>query len=193
VWDQMRKSGVAGSCRVLQCVAVCCSVLQCVSVCCSVLQCEQLHLEVYGWRGIEYVDLARMMLQCVVVCCSVLQCVAMCCGASCGVVTRGRLRLAWYRMRKSGKHDVAVCCSVSCSVSCSGIVAVCCSVAVCHSGACGSLLLAWDGIENLGRTMLQCVAVCCSVLQCVAVCCSVLQCNVAALHVCEEGCFKGVV
>jgi len=48
-------------------------------VSCSVLQCEQFHSEVYGWRGIEYVDLARMMLQCVVVCCSVLQCVAMCC------------------------------------------------------------------------------------------------------------------
>jgi len=27
---------VSGSCRVLQCVAVCCSVLQCVAVCCSV-------------------------------------------------------------------------------------------------------------------------------------------------------------
>jgi len=34
---------VSGSCRVLQCVAVCCSVLQCVAVCCSVLQ-RALHL-----------------------------------------------------------------------------------------------------------------------------------------------------
>jgi len=35
----------------------------------------------------------------------------------------------------------------------------------------------------LWRSMLQCVAVCCSVLQCVAVCCSVLQC-VAAWYTC---------
>ena len=33
-----RRSYVAVSCSVLQCVAVCCSVLQCVAVCCSVLQ-----------------------------------------------------------------------------------------------------------------------------------------------------------
>jgi len=31
-------------------------------------------------------------------------------------------------------------------------------------------------MSNQESSMLQCVAVCCSVLQCVAVCCSVLQC-----------------
>jgi len=35
----------------------------------------------------------------------------------------------------------------------------------------------YDGsAATLGRSVLQCAAVCCSVLQCVAVCCSVLQC-----------------
>ena len=39
-----------------------------------------------------------------------------------------------------------------------------------------SLHSSLDSIPGLLRTVLQCVAMCCSVLQCVAVCCSVLQC-----------------
>jgi len=63
---------------------------------------------------------------------------------------------------------VAVCCSVL------QYVAVCC-VAVCDKRTKFHLRFITE--RSLIRySVLQCVAVCCSVLQCVAVCCSVLQC-----------------
>ena len=48
---------------------------------------------------------------------------------------------------------------------------MCCSVLQCVAVCCSVLLESVQG--DLRR--IQCVAVCCSVLQCVAVCCSVLQ------------------
>jgi len=81
---------------------------------------------------------------------SVLQCVVVCCS----VMQRGA---AWL----SVVQCVAQYDSGSCSV-------VQCGAVYCVLRACSPLML--------GRSMLQYVAVCCSVLQCVAVCCSVLQC-----------------
>jgi len=57
-----------------------------------------------------------------------------------------------------------VCCSL---LQC---VAMCCNIILLHSRSIDTL------IKGLNTSVLQCVAVCCSVLQCVVVCCSVLQC-----------------
>ena len=60
-------------------------------------------------------------------------------------------------------------------------VAPCCSVLQCVAVRC----IVWSGqqckhectwLVKIEGSVLQCVAVCCSVLQCVAVCCSVMQC-----------------
>jgi len=56
---------------------------------------------------------------------------------------------------------------------------VCCSVLQCAaiSSVCSQLhLLYFLWYHSVNRSVLQCVAVCCSALQCVAVCFSVLQC-----------------
>ena len=89
---------------------------------------------------------------------------------------------------------VAVCCSAwQCvTVFCSVLqcVAVCCIVYVSHlrrRSACVRLAASADarGLTNQRvRSMLQCVAACCSVLQCVAVCCSVLQCVAVCCMLC---------
>ena len=51
---------------------------------------------------------------------------------------------------------------------------MCCSVLQCVAVRCS--VLSWIYAEARHIALFQCVAVCCSVLQCVAVCCSVLQC-----------------
>ena len=66
--------GVAGCCRVLQCVTVCCSVLQDVAVCRNVSQCVAVRC-----RVLQRVAVCCSVLRCAAVCCSVLQCVAVCC------------------------------------------------------------------------------------------------------------------
>ena len=52
---------VAACCSVLQCVAVCCSVLQCVAVCCRVLQCVAVFLhrliQIHPCQGIYLLSL----------------------------------------------------------------------------------------------------------------------------------------
>jgi len=60
---------------------------------------------------------------------------------------------------------VAACCTMRCSV----LQRVALSLSLTQE-------YAWDSVARIMMSMLQCVAVCCSVLQCVAVCCSVLQC-----------------
>ena len=136
VLKQSKKPGGAAQCP---CVAVCCSVLQCVAVCCSVLQCDAV---------------CCSLLQSVAVCCSLLQSVAVCC---------------------SLLQSVAVCCNV---FQC---VPVCSSVLQCaewgiflwmRSGRALRSALNQSS-ELCGVAQYPCVAVCCSVLQCVAVCCSV--------------------
>ena len=53
-------------------------------------------------------------------------------------------------------------------------VAMCCSVL--QRAAVFCVAVPRSSGKSLRHTVMQCVAVCCSVLQCVAVCCSVLQC-----------------
>jgi len=143
---------------VVQCVALCCSVVQCVDVAgCNTLQHTATHCNTLRHA----------------VCCSVLQCVAMLQGAT-GAISASN----------NGVHNKvtsAVCCSVlqRVAVCCSVLqcAAVCCNVlvcvAVCHRHNQRLYPRRWH--RSHASTMLQCVAVCCSVLQCVAVCCSVLQ------------------
>jgi len=111
----------------------------CVAVCCRVLQCV-----VTGCCSV---------LQCCVcvwqfMFCSVLQYVAVCCSMLLqGVVTCYKLHSAVYMY---GGSCGAVCCSV---LQC--VVAGCCSV--------------------LQRCVCRWYVMCCSILQSVAVCCSVLR------------------
>jgi len=127
--------------------------LQCVAV-----YCNAYHVIRFVERVMQCVAVCCSVLQCVAVCCIVLQCVAMCCNVL---------------------QCVAVCCSVlqcaSCNQTSSNLadqhahpwvgVAMCCRVLQCFT--------VWS--TSRFYSMLQCVAVCCSVLQCVAVYCSVLQ------------------
>jgi len=96
------------------------------------------------------------VLQCVAVCCSALQCVAACCSVlqrvalSCSVLhclaqTHARRRTATSCLMVELNKRAFVTCK-SCSFLARGS---------CHKRA--------------GKSVLQCVAVCCSVLQCVAV------------------------
>jgi len=148
------------------------------------------------------------VLQCVAVCCSVLQCVAVCCSASrdyTELVSReGLLAIlltapemrAGDTWRASASSNAVVCCSVlqcvalcfsvhekihgisnvknvpvfSCEFACFRLFNYY-SVLQCVAVCCSVLLCV-----VVYCSMLQCVAVCCSVLQCVAVWCSVLQC-----------------
>ena len=150
--------------------------LQCVAVFYSVLQCDvvQLRCPSAPCTG------SRSVLQCVATiatCCSVLQCVAVP-----HPVMGARQRPA---------QVVAVCCSVLQGVAVQS-VAVCCRVLQCVA-VCGSVRQCFAVCPSTpctGRfsvfSVLQCVAVCCSVLQCVAVCCSVLQCVAACCSVLQR-------
>jgi len=58
-----------------------------------------------------------------------------------------------------------------------------CSVLQCVAVCCS--VLQWPPLQNVSCPplyILQCIAVCCSVLQYVAVCCSVLHCMCRVLH-----------
>ena len=52
---------------------------------------------------------------------------------------------------------------------------MCCSVLQCVAVCCSVLHKSAMDITDVYLQLLRCVAVCCSVLQCVAVCCSVLH------------------
>jgi len=141
-------------CNVLQCVAVCCSVLHCVALCCS-------------------------LLQCVAVCCSVLQCVAECC--TLGINSRP------YESSCSALQlqCIAVCCS---ALQC---VAAHCSVFMSHrrprKSSCSALQLQSVAerprfCNVLQRDLANQGAVRCSVVQCVAVCCSVFMSQTGPLE-----------
>jgi len=128
-------------------------VLQCVAVGCSRLQCVAVY---YSLHAATERDKGASLLQCDAVCCSVLQCVAVCCSVI---------------------QCVAACCSV---LQCD---AVCCSalqcVVVSHSVLqCNAVYCSMHAacVHTVYYSVLQCVAVNCSVLQCVAVHCSVSQC-----------------
>ena len=81
-----------------------------------------------------------------------------------------------------------VCVAVYCSVL--QRVAVCCSVL-----QCSPRMICARSATCFRRSMLQCVAVCCSVLQCVAVLCNVLQCVAVCCSVlqCVAACYSIVL
>ena len=144
------------SSSMLQCVAVCCSVCYnvCVTMCCSIC-CS-------GLRAHHPPLASFSMLQCVAVCCSVLQCVAVYCSvlhcasqsvAACVAVVRTHTALL---------QHAAVCCSVCYNVSVTTCCSMCCSGSRAHHPPLA----------------------CCSVLQCVAVYCSVLHCASQSVAAC---------
>jgi len=193
----------------LQCVAVCCSVWQRV--------CRDSHRGPSTPRLLSYsgMSVAVCALQCTAVC-SVLQCVTVCCSALQCVAACGKRRtvtlkqafnsssfdLLWYSIFVdcATLHHTAtfgtryLCCSMYVAVCCRTCVAVCCSVLqVCCSvwiGVCRDsqtrLLVACGTCVTV--SVLQCVAVCCSVLQCVAMCCSVLRCVAVCCSTCVAVC-----
>jgi len=86
----------------------------------------------------------------------------------------GLSRPSSFRIAIGLLQSVAVCCSVL------QYVAVCCSTLLlsCNRSFFSfseTLFVQYCEVSQTD-SVLQCVAVCCSVLQCVAVCCSVLQC-----------------
>jgi len=141
----------------------------CVEACCSVLHVAT-HIWVtkhirtswslrtdFSWASASFIR--ALSLLCVAVCCSVLQCVAVCCS----VLQCVAVCLQW----------VAVCCSVL-AVRCSALqcVAVHCGVSASFIGALSLL----RGAVRYSVLQYNSVCCCCSLLQRVAVCCSVLQC-----------------
>ena len=106
------------------------------------------------------------MLQCAAVCCSVLQYVAVCCSMlqcvatewCCVAVCRSVLQCVTNTRARYGANKVA---------SNSSAAPLQKSVPVLKCASCGVLQ---------SFSVMQCVAVCCSVFSSVAVYCSVLQC-----------------
>jgi len=94
------------------------------------------------------------VVQCVAVCCSVLQCVAVCCSVL--------------------LQCEAVCCR-SCLFTPDLQIQVCCSISQCVVAVCDSVLqFLFPPTASTAPGVLQCAALnYCSVLQCIAVCCSV--------------------
>jgi len=101
-------------------------------------------------------------MQCVAVCCSVLQCVAVCCTI-----------LQCVAVCCSVLHNIAVCCSVlQCVAVCdkrqnSSYPSHADKHALSHVVYGSEVLLVFN-VESCSSSVLQRVAVCCSVLQCVA-------------------------
>ena len=153
---------------VLQCVAACqtkyrkklahmytCSVLQCVVVCCSVLQCVAACQTKHRKKPVH--TCRRSVLQCVALCCSVLLCVAVCCSVlQCAALCQTKYRkeparMGWLRLVGSSKLQLS---------------------------------FAKEPYKRdyiLQKRLIILYAVCCSVLQCVAVSCSVLLQRVVAV------------
>ena len=134
-------------------VAGCCSVLQGVTVCCSVLQCVAVSR--VGMRE------GVCVLQCVAVCCSVLQCVAVYC----------------FLESEYERECVFQCVAVNLNRSCRSIFLYFCCNTHCNKHRnthyhTGSVHMCSYSFLDSGH---ESEHVCCSVLQCVAVCCSVLQ------------------
>jgi len=165
----------------LQRVVVCCSVLQCVAVCYSVLQCVAVHYNVLQYMDIlRYIAVSCSVLQRVAVCCSMLQHVAVCFSMLQFVAERPaedspttthtrtqRINTSAFNFGYTSVYRyflvyvlVSLCGGLYAAVCCSAILKIHHSIFVGGKYVCYSVL--------------QCVAVCCSVLQCVAVCCSAI-------------------
>jgi len=114
----------------------------CVAICCRLLQCGA------------------------AVCCSVLQqCVAVCCSVLVFVCSQAEMKKSVVLGPRCVVPCVAVCCSVLQQL---------CSVLQCVILWVIHMFAARNEKECIAWTKVR-VAVCCSVLQCVAVHCSVLQ------------------
>jgi len=148
-------SALAVRTGVWQCIVVCCSVLHCHVLQCVAVRCSTLkRARTFGTRS----DVA--------VFCSVLQRAAACC---------------------SVPQRVAVCCSVLQCVALPQHVAVCCSVlrCACFSSTILNAIREIDCVEDIVHLYEIKNRSGCSVLQCVAVCCSVLQCVENIVHLYE--------
>ena len=146
------KSICRGTCSPgVACVVVCCSVMQSAAKCCGVLQCAlqcvcfSKNKVLNGTMPSPFVmvpdDRVLQLLQCVAVCCSVLQCVAECCNVCCSMFQK--------RTSSERDHTEAIRCGTLSNVL-QRVAVFCMALQAC----CRELM-------------------CCSVLQCVAVCCSV--------------------
>jgi len=121
---------------------VCCSVLQRVAACCSVLLCVAVCCSVRVCVRLCTHKYPFMSSQCVSVCCSVLQYVAACCSVLlCG----------------------ALCCSVWQCVAMCGNVLQCVAVSFLHTRYSLSSKGHEPCVAVQTHTVLQCVAVRCSV------------------------------
>ena len=118
---------------------------------------------------------------CLAVCCSVLQCVAVCCSCVLRVHFKGTLLGVFRALLGACRALLGVFRALLGAVVLFwvylGLLLPSCAMKLLHT-----LTRWWDATllvsvwrQMLGRSVLRCVAVCCSVLQCVAVCCSVLQ------------------
>jgi len=113
--------------------------------------------------------------QCVAVCCSVLQCVAVCCSFSVLQLQCVNASHVTQIMSHNMLQGVAGCCRVLQGV------AGCCRVLQGVAGCCSCSVLKLQCMKASHATQMMRH----SVLQCVAVCCSVLQLQCVAVAVCE--------
>jgi len=118
------------------------------------------------------------------VCCSVLQCVAVCCSvrleslvsASDALVSTSEAEMMRYVSRYSVLQCVTVCCSVlqctprvsasDAETSASVRAETTCSYLIISPSNVQGYIEPWHAICISRYSVLQCVAVCCSVLQC---------------------------
>jgi len=118
-------------------------------------------------------------------CCSVLRCFALCCSVlQCVAVSLWTLKELCGHSKTLRLRCLRCCC---CSVlQCMDTrrpwpLRCCCRVLQCAAVHCSVLqcvavrCVLYSYLEQLLGSLLQCVAVCCSMWQCGAVCCSMLQ------------------
>jgi len=147
VVQSMLQSHMISTAIKMFCVAECCSALRFVVVYCS-----------HTWSLLKS---GFFVLQCAAVCCSVLQCVA---------VTRD-LYCNQNFLCCSMLQCVAVCCRHTWSLLQSDSIALHCVAVRCSVLQCLAINYLYCNLDFL----------CCSIVQCVAVCCSVLQSHVPLL------------
>jgi len=166
-------------------VIVCCRVLQCVAVCCSMLRSTYIlyvSLKTFVSRYHQQcVTACCSVLQRAEVCCNVLQCAAVCCSALLLHFTYSQLgshrpQVFWRTARHCNtlQHSATRCNTLQHTYGQNGTyrlrvycmshmwIESCCSVLQCVAVFCSVLLFACHIREKSH------VAVCCSVLQCVA-------------------------
>jgi len=156
-----------------RCVCMCCSVAHCVTVCCSVLYCvAECHIPLFDCQiyliTVIKKKLCEYVLQCGAVRCIMLQCVTLCCRVSHSALS------SWHLLHHSDQEEVVCVCVVvwHSAVHYVAVCALCCRVS--HPA-----IWSWNLCYYHDHEYGVCVdiAVCCSVVQCVALWCSVLQCG----------------